>query len=241
MKDASGASQMDPKTQVTSLYNVSMLDAARNAFETNLVLALLREAAGENDRALANVAVAAYVNLYGDPALAAAQAAREAGNAPNTVLAAACSIVGPRRAERARKLLRLLIGRFAEAGLRSALDEGFNLGAVATDEADAGAVLGRTAGRQSRGHAGRFAGARRQIGVCALRAEPRRSSERGRRAGRDQRDARLGPADAQADIADHRGMPAMVAAAVRDDDRRLGAGLPARARLRFAACRRRRC
>ena len=112
-----------------------MLDAARNPFETNLVLALLREAAGENDRALANVAVAAYVNLYGDPALAAAQAAREAGNAPNTVLAAACSIVGPRRAERARKLVRLLTGRFAEAGLRSALDEGFNLGAVATDEA----------------------------------------------------------------------------------------------------------
>ena len=135
MKDASGASQMDPKTQVTSLYNVSMLDAARNPFETNLVLALLREPAGENDRALANVAVAAYVNLYGDPALAAAQAAREAGNAPNTVLAAACSIVGPRRAERARELVRLLIDRFAEAGLRSALDEGFNLGAVATDEA----------------------------------------------------------------------------------------------------------
>lgn len=134
MKDASGASQMDPKTQVTSLHNVSMLDAARNSFETNLVLALLREPAGDNDRALANVAVAAYANLYGDPALAAAQAAREAGNAPNTVLAAACSVVGPGRAERARELVRLLIDRFAEAGLRNGLDEGFNLGAVALDE-----------------------------------------------------------------------------------------------------------
>ena len=134
MKDASGASQMDPKTQVTSLHNVSMLDAARNSFETNLVLALLREPAGDNDRALANVAVAAYANLYGDPALAAAQAAREAGNAPNTVLAAACSVVGPGRAERARELVRLLIDRFAEAGLRNGLDEGFNLGAVAADE-----------------------------------------------------------------------------------------------------------
>jgi hypothetical protein len=111
-----------------------MLDAARNPFETNLVLALLRGAAGENDRALVNVAVAAYVNLYNDPALAAAQAAREAGNAPNTVLAAACSIVGPGRAERARKLVRLLTDRFADAGLRSALDESFNLGAVLADE-----------------------------------------------------------------------------------------------------------
>ncbi len=33
MREASGASQMDPKTQVTSLHGVSMLDAARNPFE----------------------------------------------------------------------------------------------------------------------------------------------------------------------------------------------------------------
>ena len=236
MKDASGASQMDPKTQVTSLYNVSMLDAARNPFETNLVLALIREPAGENDRALANVAVAAYVNLHGDPALAAAQAAREAGNAPNTVLTAACSIVGPGRAERARKLVRLLTDRFAEAGLRSALDEGFNLGADRDRSGHAGAVLGGTAGRQGRGDAGRLAGAGRQIGVRALRAEPRRSSQRGRGAGGDQCNACLGSADAQAHLTDHRGEPALVAAAIRDDDRRVGAGVTARTRgvLRLA-------
>ena len=58
---------------------------------------------GENDSALVNVAVAAYVNLHGDPMLAAAQAAREAGNAPNAVLAAAASIVGPRRVDGARR------------------------------------------------------------------------------------------------------------------------------------------
>ncbi len=134
MKDASGASQMDPRTQVTSLHNVSMLDAARHPFESHVVLALLHEAGGENDRALVDVAVGAYVNLRGDPALAAAQAAREMGNAPNTVLAAACSIVGPKRAERARALVRLMIDRFASAGLRNALDEEFQLGAVAIDE-----------------------------------------------------------------------------------------------------------
>ena len=37
------------------------------------------------------------INLHGTAALAAAQAAREAGNAPNAVLAAAACLVGPRR------------------------------------------------------------------------------------------------------------------------------------------------
>ena len=97
MKDTSGATVMDPATQVTSLHGVSMLDAAREPFESNLCLAILREPNGPNDNALANVAIAAHVNLHGDPMLAAADAAREAGNAPNSVLAAAASILGPRR------------------------------------------------------------------------------------------------------------------------------------------------
>ncbi|ACL57714.1 CoA-binding protein [Methylobacterium nodulans] len=133
MKDASGASQMDPKTQVTSLNGVSMLEAARLPMEANLVLALLREPASENDRALVNAAVAAQVNLHGRPELAAAEAVREAGNAPNVVLAAAAALVGPRRAEAARRICRLLTDRFAEAGLPSALDESFELGRVAAD------------------------------------------------------------------------------------------------------------
>ena len=99
MKDASGATVMDPATQVTSLHGVSMLDAAREPFESNLCLAVLREPNGPNDNKLANVAIAAHVNLHGDPMLAAADAAREAGNAPNSVLAAAASILGPRRVD----------------------------------------------------------------------------------------------------------------------------------------------
>jgi len=123
MKDASGASQMDPKTQLTSLHGMSMLEAAQYPLEANAVLALLGEPGGENDRALVSVAVNAAVNLHGTPALAAAEAAREAGNAPNTVLAAAASLVGPRRAERARSALRMLIDGFAAAGVPDALDE----------------------------------------------------------------------------------------------------------------------
>ena len=65
MKDCSGASQMDPKTQVTSLHGVSMLDAAQYPLESNISLALLHEPGGENDRKLINVAIGAELNLHG--------------------------------------------------------------------------------------------------------------------------------------------------------------------------------
>lgn len=141
LKDASGASQMDPKTQVTRLNGVSMLDAAQYPLEGNVGLALLKEPGGENDRKLVNVAVGAFLNQHGEATLAAAQAAREAGNAPNAVLAAALAIVGPRRTEPARDMARQLIERFAAAGLRDALDESFDTSALR--EAGAGFLLGR--------------------------------------------------------------------------------------------------
>lgn len=121
MKDASAATVMDPATQVTALHGVSVLDAARQPFESNLCLAILREPNGSNGNALANVAIAAHANLHGTPMLAAADAARAAGNAPNSVLAAAASILGPRRVEGARRLVDALIDRFAHR-LRDAQD-----------------------------------------------------------------------------------------------------------------------
>ena len=142
MKDASGASQMDPATQVTSLHGVSMLDAARNPLESNLYLSLLREVPGENERTIVSLLVAAEVNLVGEPALLAAEAARDAGASPSAALAAAASIVGPRRAERAREIVKLLVERFAEARLQSAVDENFELGRVALSESERALLVG---------------------------------------------------------------------------------------------------
>jgi succinyl-CoA synthetase alpha subunit len=133
MKDASGASQMNPGTQITSLYGVSMLDAAQLPLEANVALALLHEPGGENDRKLINVAIGAGLNLHGQPALAAAQAARDAGNAPNSVLAAAAALIGPRCQEASRKMLRVLIDQFAAAGLRDAKDEAFDTSTIRLD------------------------------------------------------------------------------------------------------------
>jgi succinyl-CoA synthetase alpha subunit len=134
MKDCSGASQMDAKSQITSLHGVSMLDAAQYPLEANVNLALLHEIGSENDWKLINVAIGAELNLHGSPVLAAAQAAREAGNAPNSVLAAAASIVGPQRVARARQVTSALIELFAAAGLKSAQDENFDVSAIGADK-----------------------------------------------------------------------------------------------------------
>lgn len=115
MKDLSGASQMAPSTQIASLHGLSVLDAADLSFAANLCLALLREPAGDDQASLITVAIASRVNLLGDPVLAAAEAARQAGNAPNAVLAAALSIIGPARPAKARQALAALIDLFAPA------------------------------------------------------------------------------------------------------------------------------
>lgn len=126
MKDASGASQMDSKTQVSHLHGTSILTAATLSLESNLALSLVRDASGENDRKLIAPAVAAYVNLHGLPELLAAQASRDAGNAPNAVLAAAAAIVGPKRQQAARQALSFMLERFHSAGLGT--DFGASLG-----------------------------------------------------------------------------------------------------------------
>jgi succinyl-CoA synthetase alpha subunit len=141
LKDASGVSQMDAKTQVTRLNGVSVLDAAQYPLEANVGLALLKEPGGENDRRLVSVAVGAWLNLHGDATLAAAQASREAGNAPNAVLAAALAIVGPRRTEPARAIARDLIERFAAAGLKDALDDGFTFDRLPRGQGGAASML----------------------------------------------------------------------------------------------------
>ena len=136
LKDASGASQMDAQTQVSSLHGTSMLKAATLPLESNVALALVHDAGGENDRKLIAAAIAAYINLYGRPELAAAQASREAGNAPNAVLAAAAAIVGPKRQQQARSALKFMLERFHAAGLGmefgASLSETFDIGRVDT-------------------------------------------------------------------------------------------------------------
>jgi succinyl-CoA synthetase alpha subunit len=135
MKDKSGATVMDPKTQVTSVHGHTVLDLALQPLEANFALPLVHEIANENDRAMLDIAVAAEINLVGDAALIAAEAAREARNSPNTVMAAAAAIIGPKRVERTLACTAKLIELFAHSGLKDARDEAFATGAITLDGA----------------------------------------------------------------------------------------------------------
>jgi succinyl-CoA synthetase alpha subunit len=136
MKDTSGASQMDPRTQVSSLHGVSMLQAATQPMESLVKLALLRELGDENDCKLIAAVIAAHVNLHGTPELAAAQSGREAGNAPNAVMASAVAIVGPNRQTEARAAAKLMIERFAAAKLKDPQDERFDFTRVGIESCE---------------------------------------------------------------------------------------------------------
>jgi len=125
MKDASGASMMDPKTQVTQLHGTSVMDASTHTFEENLVKSLIREYPGENGSALANVALNAWVNQHGTVGLTAADAARAAGNSPNTCLCAAVALQGPQQAEPARQAVAALVELFKKSGLKEPEKTGF--------------------------------------------------------------------------------------------------------------------
>ena len=115
MKDCSGSSVMDPKTQVTKVNGISILDCSKQPLESNLCLSVTRELNDENDNALFNLAVAAHVNLHNDAMLAAAEASREAGNAPNTAITAAIALIGPKRVDGARTAADSLTDIFAHS------------------------------------------------------------------------------------------------------------------------------
>jgi hypothetical protein len=129
LKDASGASMLEPATQITRLHGFSVLDLATRPYEDNLVLALVREYPDETGRALVNVALNGCVNLHGTPMLTAAYAAREAGNSPNTALCAALSMMGPNLFQAERRALETLLELFRESGLTDPADAGFSLDA----------------------------------------------------------------------------------------------------------------
>jgi len=123
MKDASGASMMDPGTQVSKIHNTSILDASKHTFEANLVYSLLKEYPSAYGEAIANMALNGYVNQHGQATLAAAEAARENGSSPNTVVASAVGIVGRKSVQKAIDAAQALLELFQFSGLQNPEDK----------------------------------------------------------------------------------------------------------------------
>ncbi|MEE8575533.1 MAG: CoA-binding protein, partial [Thermodesulfobacteriota bacterium] len=123
LKDTSGASMMDPKTQVSRVHNISILDASKRSFEENVVMSLLKDYPCEYGRGIANIALNAYVPMEGAAEVIAAGAAREAGNSPNTVVSSAVAIVGKGKVKAATAVSELLFDLFKHAGAKTGTDD----------------------------------------------------------------------------------------------------------------------
>ncbi len=123
LKDASGASMMDPKTQVTKIHNISILDASKHSLEDNLVMSLLKDYPSETGARLASIVFNAFVNQSGRDTLAAAEASRRAGNSPNTVASSAVCIVGRDGLCSATEISALLVDLFGPSGLKDAEED----------------------------------------------------------------------------------------------------------------------
>ena len=112
LKDASGASMMDPKTQVSKIHSTSILDASVKTFEANLVYALTRVYTCDYGEKIANIVLNMYVNQHGQATLAAAEASRENGSSPNTVVSSAVAICGKKMVQKAMDASSALIELF---------------------------------------------------------------------------------------------------------------------------------
>lgn len=112
MKDTSGASMMDPKTQVSKIHGLSILDASKKSLEENLVMSVVKSYPDETGRKLANLAFNGFVNQAGEPTLAAAEASRKAENSPNTVLSSAVAIIGKGSLHGALEVSQVIFDKF---------------------------------------------------------------------------------------------------------------------------------
>ncbi|WP_085441418.1 CoA-binding protein [Magnetofaba australis] len=127
LKDCSGASKMDPKTQVSQIHGKSVLEAATQSFEANLIRSLVRDYPDASGLAMTNVVLNGLVNQHGQVGLAAAQGARDAGCSPNTALSAAIAQVGPKTTAAGKAAADAIIDLFTGSGLDDGGDADFDV------------------------------------------------------------------------------------------------------------------
>ena len=117
MKDCSGSSVMDPKTQVTKVNGISILDCSKQPLESNLCMALVRELNDANDNALFNLAVAAHVNLHGRGHAGCCRCGARSGQRAQYCDQRGVALLGPKRVDAARHAADTLMEIFAHSGL----------------------------------------------------------------------------------------------------------------------------
>lgn len=117
MRNTSGASRMDPTTQVAELHGVSVLDLSTKPLEDNLFFAIAKEFPTDEERRSMNTLLHLCMRLA-SPDLDAADRARASGATPNAVAAVMLAEQGdPKWIRRTREHAAWLIDLIREHGI----------------------------------------------------------------------------------------------------------------------------
>ena len=117
MRNKSGASRMNPKTQVAELHGKPVLDLSQNSFEENIYFALTKVSAGKRDLRRVNMLLNLFMHLD-DHVLPILEVADQNSCTPNAMLASRLALIGDNPAlEKIRNYSRLIIDLIREYDL----------------------------------------------------------------------------------------------------------------------------
>ncbi|MBN1465877.1 CoA-binding protein, partial [candidate division KSB1 bacterium] len=116
MRNKSGASRINPATDVAELYGKSVLDLSQNNYEENIYFALTKVFPGKRDLRRLNMLLNLFMQLD-DQFLPILETADKDGCTPNAILASRLALIGATRfLENIRNYSRLIIDLVREFG-----------------------------------------------------------------------------------------------------------------------------
>ncbi len=125
MRNASGASKMHPKTQITELHGIPVTHLVDYPMESNMIFALLKKHPNEEELPILNMSLN-YLSASADIYFDAVKFAEKNGATPNEALMAAVSMMGDHEQFRfGNKYVRFLLDIFSEMEVKD-LTKGFN-------------------------------------------------------------------------------------------------------------------
>ncbi len=126
MRNASGASKMNPETQLTELHGVPVTELVDFPMESNMIFALLKTHPKETDLPILNMCLN-YLSSSGQLYYDAIKLAEKNGATPNQALMAAVSMIGDHEQFRfGNKYVKFLLDIFTEMEVKD-ISKGFNI------------------------------------------------------------------------------------------------------------------
>lgn len=123
MRNKSGASRMNPTTQVAELHGKSVLELSQNSFEENIYFALTKVLPGKRDSRRLNMLLNLFMQ-FDDNALPIIEMSESNGCTPNAMLASRLALIGNHPfLEKIRNYSRMIIDLIREHGTSESFEK----------------------------------------------------------------------------------------------------------------------